>query len=648
MAEHRACPFLKMGGRVFCANLNMRYFIGYIILIVFYSSVSAQELADTVESIPAIVTSDRYPHRVADHILNSEDNSQLRLASAFSTEEILRQNSPVWIRSNGNSALSTLSIRGSSSQQSIVSWNGIQLNSPSLGLLDISIVPLFLMDQIAIKNVGASEQHNPIGGQMMLQNDIKKDEFQTGVRIGQFSDQQLFFRTKKVLDPWRVSLSGFYRYAGQDFPYLKVHRSALLPDRQPHAKHINYGLMGSVERDIKMHTLGVRSWWQNTSRQLPPKITQRRSTATQKDSIQRVQLFWKTQTASYQQETHYYFARESNAFRDSLQSIDDLNLFYQHQLNSKQTYNINQRMSASTGGQLMMQNISSAHIEPNVWLNRWAIFPSFKFISLDGLWWVDALYRIEQQNDILEPWAGSMELGTRIKEHSSIRLVAQTAIRFPSGNELFWNNLGNPDLQPERSNQLSLSYAFEQSSETCNFQLKGTLYYKDVENWILWAPLESVVFRPYNLLRVRSKGLEVVTKFQKRWTSHHHTGVQFNYGYQHIRNISGSSSPLALQDGPLIYQPEHLYNFWIHHQIGAFGLRYLHDYRSSIFTQADLQEAFPALHLSHISLDYSFELGHHTLATYLTLRNIGNQDYFFQPQLPGPGRQIQWGLHLKL
>lgn len=626
----------------------MRYLFGYIISFVCYSSVSAQELADTVKSLPAVVTSDRYPHAVADQIFDAEDSSQLRLLSSFSTEEILSQNSPVWIRSNGNNALSTLSIRGSSSQQSIVSWNGVQLNAPSLGLFDISNLPMFLIDHIAIKNVGGSKQYNPIGGQLILKNDIQKDELHTGIRLGQFSDQQIFVRSKKVWKQWRTSLSGFYRQAKQDFPYLEVHQSILLPDRQPHAEHVNYGLMGSVERDFKGHTIGLRGWWQNTRRQLPPKITQRQSTAEQKDSIQRVQLFWETKRDHYQQESHYYFAREANAFRDSLQLIQDLNLFKQHQLNSNHTVTITPRLSTSIGAQLMFQEIISDNIEQNVWLNRYALFPSIKYLSIDGKWWLKAIYRIEQQNDILKPWAGSLELGTQIREHSSIRLVAQTAIRFPSGNELFWNDLGNPDLQPERSNQLSLSYALDQESETSIFQLKGTLYYKDVENWILWAPLESIVFRPYNLLRVRSKGLELITKFQKRWSSRHQTGIQFNYGYQYIRNVSGSNSPLALQDGPLIYQPEHLYNFWVHHQIGPFGFRYLHDYRSSIFTQADLQEAFSSLHISHISLDYSFDLGNHRLSTNLTLRNIWNQAYYFQPHLPGPGRQIQWGLHLNL
>jgi len=624
---------------------NIAFVVFYLLP---YSCVWAQEVKDTFASLPALITADRFPHSVSDRVFDAVDSLERPFMATFSIEEMIRQNSPVWIRSNGNNALSTLSIRGSSSQQSIINWNGAQLNSPSLGLTDLSNIPVFLMDKISIQKAGASDLNNPIGGEMLMQNDIPTDEISGGVRIGQFSNQLFYLRARKKGAKWSAGFNTFYHSAEHDFRYLNVHQSALLPEKQPHAQHINYGFIASIERKWKWNSVGIRSWWQNTSRELPPRITQRSSSAIQLDSIRRAQAYWNTRTKTYNQQTQYYYADETNTFRDPSQVIDDQNRFQQHQITSLHHLSINSTVTIKLGGQMMIQNIQSDNINGLVQLNRWAIFPSFHYMSKNGKWWVNGMYRIEQQNDLHEPFAGSLDLGAQLNLQSSIRLNLQRAIRFPSGNDLFWNNFGNPDLLPEQSDQISFSYAFEGELLKDAYSINGTGYYKHVENWILWAPLESIIFRPYNILRVRSMGLEWSLTYQREWTENYATEFRFNYGYQHIRNISDSNSPLALSDGPLIYQPDHLFNFWINQQIGNWSIRYIQDYRSSVYTQPDLSTDFPSLHLGHMRLSYQVFLRSISLQSYITLQNIWNQPYFFQPNLPAPGRQFQLGFHINL
>ena len=63
---------------------------------------------------------------------------------------ILSQHSSIFIKSYGNGTLATPSFRGTSAQHTQVEWNGINLNSPMLGQMDFSQVPVAQFDGLEI------------------------------------------------------------------------------------------------------------------------------------------------------------------------------------------------------------------------------------------------------------------------------------------------------------------------------------------------------------------------------------------------------------------------------------------------------------------------------------------------------------------
>jgi hypothetical protein len=57
------------------------------------------------------------------------------LNSTQNLGEALRELSPIFVRSYGSNGIATLSLRGSSSNHSRVTWNNIDISSPNLGLV---------------------------------------------------------------------------------------------------------------------------------------------------------------------------------------------------------------------------------------------------------------------------------------------------------------------------------------------------------------------------------------------------------------------------------------------------------------------------------------------------------------------------------
>ena len=77
---------------------------------------------------------------------------------------------PFYLKTYGNNQLSTITIRGTTASQTAVLWNGININSPTLGQTDFSLIPLFLFDEVSVQYGTGSALYgsDAIGGSIMI------------------------------------------------------------------------------------------------------------------------------------------------------------------------------------------------------------------------------------------------------------------------------------------------------------------------------------------------------------------------------------------------------------------------------------------------------------------------------------------------
>ena len=108
--------------------------------------------------------------------------------------ELLLESTPLQIKSMGQGAMTTISIRGTSSAHTKVLWNGISINSPQLGTFDFSQVPVFFIDDVLV-SFGAGAQKGgsgSLGGSINFRNNDNQVDRPTYSVLGEVASNNTY------------------------------------------------------------------------------------------------------------------------------------------------------------------------------------------------------------------------------------------------------------------------------------------------------------------------------------------------------------------------------------------------------------------------------------------------------------------------
>ncbi|HQE13036.1 MAG TPA: TonB-dependent receptor plug domain-containing protein, partial [Flavipsychrobacter sp.] len=111
------------------------------------------------------------------------DSSLLQQYKMQQVSQLLQQQLPVFIRSYGMNSMATLNFRGSSAAQSQVVWNGVPIQNAALGIADMSLFPVSMMNQVQVLYGSSSALlgSGNVGGALLLESESPK--FDTTVSI---------------------------------------------------------------------------------------------------------------------------------------------------------------------------------------------------------------------------------------------------------------------------------------------------------------------------------------------------------------------------------------------------------------------------------------------------------------------------------
>ncbi len=125
----------------------------------------AQSLKDTLK-IGEISVFSRRPVEQTAVTVTRLDSAVLSRHTSQSLAELMAENSTLFIKSLGRGALSTVSFRGTAPSHTRVTWNGLELNSPMLGMVDFSEIPVFFIDEVSVihGNSSLTEMPGALGG----------------------------------------------------------------------------------------------------------------------------------------------------------------------------------------------------------------------------------------------------------------------------------------------------------------------------------------------------------------------------------------------------------------------------------------------------------------------------------------------------
>lgn len=573
------------------------------------------------------------------------DSSLLITRINSDLSSILSQNSTVFIKSYGSGSLSTPSFRGTSAHHTQVEWNGISLNSPMLGEMDLSQISVAQFDGIEILYgaAGISSSSGAFGGIINLVSSpdwSNKLNVSLSQSFASFNTYNTALNTivgnRKIQSITKAN----FGTSVNDFPFQTDTGDEV---RQVNSAYQNFGISEEVFAQIKNnHLFSAKIWYNYSYREIPPLTT------------------------NYRED--YY----ENIEDESIRSIAEWKYI-------RSKYNLSLR-SALVGQDMRYraEGIDSRH-RSDSWINRlrfswtgtpkWMIRPGIDF-NLD---WVTSdaysdkksrkvfglftefvydpdpglkfslVLREDQVDGLLMPFV--FALGGQYRPFKEIPLSFSANLsrnyRMPTLNDLYWDIYGNQDLQPEQSYMAEGGVVFNHLSENKKVFIESELtgYYSMIYDMILWTPSDSnsSIWKPANLKQVEARGLEAGLNMQFRIRK---VEINFKSSYNFCRstNVKALSENDQSAGKQLIYTPIHTFNATLSGGWKGYYLNLVNIYTGLRYTNTDNSRKMPGYYLANIFLGKNISLEKFVISLQAEINNLFNLDYQSIANRAMPGR----------
>lgn len=617
-----------------------------LILLIFLSvyCVFLRAQTDTLLELPqAEIKSARLRQQPAGAAPAIFDSACLSLHRTENLAEMLSKKSGVYIKSYGLGSLATSAVRGSSAGQTAVVWNGFPLQSPMVGQLDFSLLPVVFTDEISLQYGGNSAAwgSGAIGGAVILDNIT---QFYNGlsakvnIASGSFGWQNYSAAFRYGNGKLAGSTRLFFEKAENDFSF-KIHPD--LPEKkQEHATLQQQGILQEIFWNLKPgQELGLRVWLQSTGREIPPTLVQTRSAATQADEFLRTSLHWKRTGKNLVLQARTAFFAEKTDYRDELIGLESLSKFHSWMGEAEASWLWGQQFRLQSALLQAFTRADAPEYENPPEQSRTALFAAFRRegsrwrIQLDG--------RIEAVDGSLSPITPGLGLEGDVRRFLKLKAKIARNYRLPTFNDLYWEPGGNSGLLPESGWSEDLGWIFHGKSGRWDWEFTVTGFNRRIRNWILWARREGQsFFSPQNIAEVWSRGVE------NRFNLHlklpfAELAVSGGYDFTRSTNEKAIKSPKIEAGAQLFYVPRHQVFGEVSIRKNGFQAVVFHRFTGAV---TGLNEAVPYFSISSFRAQYAHFRGRWSGTLFLHIENLWNADYKVIERRPMPGRYFRAGI----
>jgi len=573
------------------------------------------------------------------------DVADLQSVSSNNIADLLSSESGVFIKSYGLGSLSTSSLRGGSAGHTLVLWNGLPLQSPMLGLLDLSLLPINSAEEISLQKGGKSAAwgSGAIGGLISLKNKpdfSNKLTLASSVALGSFGYRQQQFQYGFGAKKFQSRTKIFGQQAENDFSYF-------IAENLPNRKQTNAGLLQqNIMQDLywklkNEQQLSVHLWWQNSNRQIPPTNVQNSSVARQDDRSFRGIVNWKKVGNNNILEAKGGYVKEDLDYFDAAQLLESRSEFETLFGEFTTQFSFKNNMIFHVGMTHFYTKAESEGYENTPFENKTALFASYRYE--DKKLKIQASLREELVNGQFIPFTPDIGMNFQLFPRLHIKGKLSRNYRLPTLNDRFWKPGGNENLLPEFgwSEELTLfTYLVQSKSIQSNFSLTG--FNRIIKNWIWWSRKEGENFwSAQNLAEVKSRGAEVklVISYEKNdWRM----SLKSAYDFIHSTNQIAIENPRIAAGSQLFYTPIH--RFFANGKIEWKSFSLLYQQQFSGATKG-INQDLSSYFYADLRLQKNFNKNDINGSIFLSINNLWDEDYFIIERRPMPGRYFQTGIN---
>ncbi len=653
---------------------------------------AGQGITSRIHKLQEVVVTANRPMKDIGVQKTTFDSLTLKENIALSMADVLTFNSSIFVKSYGRATLSTIAFRGTSPSHTQVTWNGMKINNPMLGMTDFSTIPSYFIDNASLLHGTSSvnETGGGLGGAVKLGTTPETgDGF--GVQyiqgIGSFKTFDEFLRLTYGDKHWHLSTRAVYSSSPNDYKYTNHDKKLNIYDDDKNIIGQYYPKERNRSGSFKdLHLLqevyyntnkgdkfGLNAWYIDSNRELPM-LTTDYGSETAFDNRQREHTFRSVLSWDHLRENWsvkmkggyihtwmaYDYSREvaSGMMSAMTRSRSRINTIYgqadgEYSPNSHwfltAGVSAHQHFVVSKDKNIILQDGNRAIVGYDKGRIELSGTASAKWQPIDRIG-ISAVLRQDMYGESWAPVIPAFFIDGVVSKRGNI--VARASIsrnyRFPTLNDLYFLPGGNPELKSESGFSYDVGLSFE-TGRPERFILKGSATWFDshIDNWIIWLPTTKGFFSPRNVKKVHSYGMEmkgdISIQLVKGWIA----DLGASYSWTPSINEGEKMSPADKSVGKqLPYVPRHSASLTGRLSWRTWSLLYKWCYYSERFTMSSndytITGHLPQYFMNNVTLEKGISLRPADLSLKLAVNNLFNEDYLSVLSRPMPGINFEF------
>ena len=638
-------------------------------------------------SISEVMVYSKRPMKEIGAQLTKLDSMALKENIALSMADVLAFNSSIFVKNYGRATLSTVAFRGTSASHTQVTWNGMKINNPMLGMTDFSMIPSYFIDDASLLHGTSSvnETGGGLGGAVKLSTKPARNEgfgLQYIQGIGSFSTFDEFLRLTYGNDHWQSSTRVVYSSSPNDYEYCNHDKKINVYDedmniidqyypveRNRSGAFKDFHLLQEVYYNTgKGDCIGLNAWYINSNRELAM-LTVDYGDDTEFENRQREQTFrgvvswnhlrekWRLDAKATYMYTWlaYDYKRDlgngimapmtaSRSYINTISGAIDSEYFVSDKWLVTASLSVSQHFVRSQDKNIILQEGDKGIVGYNKGRFEMSGSVSAKWQPIERLG-LSVVMREELVGNKWSPLIPAFFIDGVIIEPGNITARASISRNFraPTLNDLYALPGGNPDLKSERGWTYDAGLSFAVGRENL-YSLKGSAGWFEsfISDWIIWLPTTQGFFSPRNIKDVHAYGIELQAEgnlwLPRGWELNLNGTFSWTPSINEGEPVSAADQSIGKQ---LPYVPEFSSSV-----IGRLSWRdwtfmYKWCYYSERYTMSSNDITFsgklPPYFMSNISLEKLLKLRWLDLSLKGVINNLFDEEYLSVLSRPMPG-----------
>ena len=620
------------------------------------------------------------------------DSVVLKENIALSMADVLTFNSSIFVKSYGRATLSTVAFRGTSPSHTQVTWNGMRVNNPMLGMTDFSMIPSYFIDDASLLHGTSSvnDTGGGLGGSVKLSTqpaDADGFGLQYIQGIGSFKTFDEFLRLTYGDEHWQTSSRIVFSSSPNDYTYRNHDKKENIYDENMNIVDQYYPKEKNKSGAFKdMHILqevyyntrkgdrfGLNAWYIDSNRELPMLTTdygnendfenrQQETTFRGILSWDHLRENWKIAAKGgyiHTQMKYDYKRDAGNGIMTSMtRSRSKVNTFYgqtegEYYIGKKWLFTANasvhQHLVESRDKNIIRQDGNQAIVGYKKGRTELSGSTSVKWQPNERMG-MSVVLREEMYGDQWTPLIPAFFMDGIISKKGNVMLKASVSrnFRFPTLNDLYFLPGGNPDLRRESGWTYDVGASFATGKEDV-YSWTGSVNWFDshVQDWILWLPTTKGFFSPRNVKDVHAYGVELSNDFSVKWKEDWLFSLNGTLSWTPSINEGEPMSPADQSVGKqLPYVPEWSSSITARLVWKRWSLLYKWCYYSERFTMSSndvsLTGKLPPYFMNNLTLERGISTRLAELSVKGAINNLFNEEYLSVLSRPMPGINFEF------